>query len=53
MYILNSQVLYTGQKTKKAKTWHDGTLKVAATGTRVSKNMRGNNGSINCGTHSL
>ena len=29
------QVLYTHQKTKKAKTWQDGTLKVLATGTKV------------------
>lgn len=32
---VNFQVLYTNQKTKKAKTWHDGSLKFSGGGTKV------------------
>lgn len=28
-------MLYTNQKTKKAKTWHDGSLKFSGSGTKV------------------
>ncbi|KAL8586829.1 hypothetical protein ACOMHN_052705 [Nucella lapillus] len=35
MMDLIYMVLYTHQKTKKAKTWQDGTLKVLATGTKA------------------
>lgn len=35
------QVLYTHQKLKKAKTWHDGTLKHSGGGTKVGYSVQG------------
>lgn len=35
LIFVNFQVLYTNQKTKKAKTWHDGSLKFSGGGTKV------------------
>ena len=36
IHYSHQQVLYTHQKTKKAKTWQDGTLRISADGTRAA-----------------